>query len=552
MSKRSFSIQSFRQQQGIDHAAAQRLWTSLRTAIGQIYNQNASSLSFEELYRNAYNLVLHKHYDLLYEGVRGAFREHLLVSLVDIVETSNEDMLQILVSVWAFHKVAFNMIKDILMYMDRAYCTPRKKAPVYTLALQMFREVIIYHASVRSRLRSILLEQIHQERHGRVVDRGLLRSVLQMLDELGIDGVCVYEQEFETVFIEETKQFYAMESLEFLSQNTCPDYICKAEARIGEEAARLQHYVAEKTEPKLRHAVEHELISVHAKALLEMENSGFVSMLRDNKLSDLRRFYALFARVPHCQEQLRNAMGSFVKQAGLEIIAAQASQKDPVAFMRTMLELKDKFDTIIKEAFRSDKLAVKKLQDAFEEFVNKDHQCASHLASYLDDLLRGGIQGATEVEVEDKLEKAIVIFKYLSDKDVFESYYKNLLCKRLLSGRTVSDEVERTLISKLKAECGYQFTSKLEGMFMDINLSKTVQEDFKGSQAYRAGSLAGVEMDVHVLTTGYWPLQPPPTCNLPHALANCTSVFTTFYLEKNSGRRLVWLPHLGSVDVRVR
>lgn len=40
------------------------------TAIGEIHNKNASLLSFEELYRNAYNLVLHKHGDLLYAGVK--------------------------------------------------------------------------------------------------------------------------------------------------------------------------------------------------------------------------------------------------------------------------------------------------------------------------------------------------------------------------------------------------------------------------------------------------------------------------------------------------
>ena len=44
------------------------VWGS--TAITQIHKKNASSLSFEELYRNAYNLVLHKHGDLLYSGVK--------------------------------------------------------------------------------------------------------------------------------------------------------------------------------------------------------------------------------------------------------------------------------------------------------------------------------------------------------------------------------------------------------------------------------------------------------------------------------------------------
>ena len=44
-------------------------------AIDEIYNKNASVLSFEELYRNAYNLVLHKHGDLLYEGVQKCVEE---------------------------------------------------------------------------------------------------------------------------------------------------------------------------------------------------------------------------------------------------------------------------------------------------------------------------------------------------------------------------------------------------------------------------------------------------------------------------------------------
>lgn len=39
------------------------------------------------------------------------------------------------------------------------------------------------------------------------------------------------------------------------------------------------------------------------------------------------------------------------------------------------------------------------------------------------------------------LEKVIVIFRYLQDKDVFENFYKTHLSKRLLGGRSISDEV---------------------------------------------------------------------------------------------------------------
>lgn len=52
------------------------------TAIGEIHNKNASSLSFEELYRNAYNLVLHKHGDLLYAGVKQSVQAVSLLVLL--------------------------------------------------------------------------------------------------------------------------------------------------------------------------------------------------------------------------------------------------------------------------------------------------------------------------------------------------------------------------------------------------------------------------------------------------------------------------------------
>lgn len=544
---KGFSIQSFRQQPKVDQAAALVLWNTIHNAIDEIYNQNVSILSYEELYRNAYNLVLHKHYELLYDGVKNDIRDHLAISLIEIIEAKNESILAAIVHAWLFHTVAFNMMKDILMYMDRSYSIPRKKAPVYTMALQLFREVIVYHPSVRERLRSTILQEIAFERQGRVIDRPMIKSVLAMFVDLNVDGVNVYEDEFEKYFLEETRSHYKIESLAFLSENTCPDYVIKAETRLGEELARVRNYLSPTTEHKLKQVVEHELISVHAKALLELENTGFNCMLRDNKLPDLQRIYNLFARVPVCLEMLRDSMYRFIKQAGLDIVANQETSKEPVVFVRSILELKSKFDVIIATSFRNEKAVLKKLNDAFEGFINVGNHCAAHLASYVDELLRGGIQGSTEVEVEDKLEKVIVIFKFLSDKDIFESYYKTLLCKRLLGAKSVSDEIEKQMIAKFKAECGYQFTTKMEGMFLDMGISKSAQEDFRSSPVC---ARTAVPLEVHVLTTGYWPLLPSPPCLLPAPLQQSTTLFTAYYLEKNSGRKLTWLTHLGSVDIK--
>lgn len=43
-----------------------------------------------------------------------------------------------------------------------------------------------------------------------------------------------------------------------------------------------------------------------------------------------------------------------------------------------------------------------------------------------------------------------MLFRFLQDKDVFERYYKQHLAKRLLFNRSVSDDAERSMLSKLK------------------------------------------------------------------------------------------------------
>lgn len=64
---------------------------------------------------------------------------------------------------------------------------------------------------------------------------------------------------------------------------------------------------------------------------------------------------------------------------------------------------------------------------------------------------------------------------------MFEAFYKKDLAKRLLLGRSASIDAEKAMITKLKAECGSQFTNKLEGMFKDIDLSYDVMTSFKQS-----------------------------------------------------------------------
>lgn len=66
----------------------------------------------------------------------------------------------------------------------------------------------------------------------------------------------------------------------------------------------------------------------------------------------------------------------------------------------------------------------------------------------------------TEQEVESILDKAMVLFRFMQEKDVFERYYKQHLGRRLLSNKSVSDDSEKNMISKLKVKGKESFWPK--------------------------------------------------------------------------------------------
>lgn len=61
----------------MDEKYVNSIWTLLKNAIQEIQKKNNSGLSFEELYRNAYTMVLHKHGEKLYNGLRDVVTDHL-------------------------------------------------------------------------------------------------------------------------------------------------------------------------------------------------------------------------------------------------------------------------------------------------------------------------------------------------------------------------------------------------------------------------------------------------------------------------------------------
>lgn len=116
-------------------------WSVLAGAFREIHSKNASMLSFEELYRNAYKLVLKKKGEDLYNKVSGLeeelLRENVRSKVVQtitpplVLEANGEQVggqehqrradgerfLRVLKDAYGDHQLCMNMITDVLMYM---------------------------------------------------------------------------------------------------------------------------------------------------------------------------------------------------------------------------------------------------------------------------------------------------------------------------------------------------------------------------------------------------------------------------------------------------
>ncbi|KAM7511351.1 hypothetical protein LguiB_010226 [Lonicera macranthoides] len=543
--KRNFQIEAFKHRVVVDPKYAEKTWKILEHAIHEIYNHNASGLSFEELYRNAYNMVLHKFGEKLYSGLVSTMTSHLKDIAKSIEAAQGPLFLEELNRKWTDHNKALQMIRDILMYMDRTFIPSTHKTPVHELGLNLWRDNIVRSDKIQSRLQDILLELVQKERTGEVINRGLMRNIIKMLMDLGSS---VYQEDFEKPFLDVSADFYRGESQQFIECCDCGDYLKKAEKRLNEEIDRVSHYLDLKSEAKITNVVDTEMIESHMNRLVHMENSGLVNMLVDDKYEDLGRMFGLFRRVPNGLLLIRDVMTSHLRETGKQLVTDPERLKDPVDFVQRLLDEKDKHDKIINLAFNNDKTFQNALNSSFEFFINLNPRSPEFISLFVDDKLRRGLKGVSEEDVEIVLDKVMMLFRYLQEKDVFEKYYKQHLAKRLLSGKTVSDDAERSLIVKLKTECGYQFTSKLEGMFTDM---KTSQDTMKAFYAAVGAELAeGPTLAVQVLTTGSWPTQSGTTCNLPPEILGVCNKFRTFYLGTHTGRRLSWQTNMGTADLK--
>jgi cullin 3 len=611
-------------------------WEILHSALREIHEKNASKLSFEQLYRASYKIVLKKQGDALYDRVKvfeeqwfggqvmPEIRKLITTNLVHVAtggtsgtapnerRITGEQFLEGLKACWSDHNTCMSMVTDVLMYMDRVYCADNRKASIYTTAMGLFRDHILRSQLLPESniltfdiLNSVILDQISMEREGDVINRNLIRSVVYMLEALyesdeENEHEKLYLTVFEVDFLNASRRFYQAECQKLLRDSDASAWLRQAKRRLDEEVDRCETTIANFTTRRIQKVVEEELISSHLNDFLVMEGTGMKAMIENDRYDDLMILYQLISRIDPTKEPLKVALQARVVNLGMEINKTilsgefgsntkeedgeaeaaddvegskkakgpkpmNASAKQTLAAIKwvdEVLQLKDKFDSMWRTCFNQDLILQTAITKSFSDFINLFPRCSEFVSLFIDDNLKRGIKGKTELEIDEVLDKATTLLRYIQDKDMFERYYKKHLARRLLLNKSESTDVEKQMISRMKQEIGNSFTTKLEGMFKDVNMSEDLTAGYR-THIQNLGDMdtKHIELGATILTTNYWPMESMGgnpmsdegariSCNWPPEIQKLQDSFRAYYLKDRNGRMLTWIAHLGNADIR--
>lgn len=431
-------------------------------------------------------------------------------------------------------------LSSIFMYIDRYYteqpvlmgrltATP---VSIRKLGYNVYNECVFrdFASDVSARI----LECIHIMRQDNRLHEDMdLKNAIQIFVHVGYhsgenDTMCMYNKYIMTPYITRATAYYSsvLESYHC----TCHEYLNTVQRLVEHELSICKYYMHYTTCDAVRKTILASVLTsvfdrffVHQNALgayIDTDNTECLQLIFD--------MYSIFDVYIN---SIAHIFFEHVKRDG----SANAASN-----VHHLLNMYTKYNHIVRSCFRGSVVFERAMRDAFKAFINVDYKVTSLLSEFSHNILKKGGRFESDDTIDSTLYTVVQLYDYIRDKDVFENEYQSYLSTRLLTDTSRSDTLEHKVISLFKAKCGYQWSSRLEGMFKDVTASKDIM--LKSSSNIFCP---------RVLTPIYWPALVHVPFSIPKALEANVCAFTKHYTDVYTGRKInIYITH-GTADLRV-
>lgn len=351
-------------------------------------------------------------------------------------------------------------------YLDQSFLLHSKEYPVIReMGLLQFRSHIFSDSALKPKIllgACDLVEADRSEGSSMLADSFLLRNAIDLFH-----GLDVYISDFEPLLISQSRDYFSM-----WAQQETTDYLASfvenSHGLIQREVNRCELFsLSRSTKQKLSELLD-EILVVDQEAYL-LDQKDVLGLLRVGNKTALEKLYILLER-KDLGARLKTAFHNYIVEEGSGIVFDE--QKEAEMIVR-LLEFKQQLDDTWANSFHRKEELGHTLRESFETFMNKGRKSESTggtdnpktgemIAKYVDRLLKGGWKlpagrkpedlplADEDAEIDRQLDQVLDLFRFVHGKAVFEAFYKNDLARRLLMGRSASDDAEKSMLARLK------------------------------------------------------------------------------------------------------
>jgi cullin-4 len=569
-----------------------RMWRQLDDALSAIFAERQPAQPLETLYRGVEDICRKGEAEKLGETLQARSDEFLAKEVLAQIRSDGGGphadgvvMLRAVLAHWKRWSRQLALIRSMFSWLDRSFLINSRTLPQINdggialfrrMAFQARKEAQDQWTPGLQVLEGMCALVDYERRGDDRFDSALLKESVTMLYVFGI-----YGKSFEPMFLRRSTAYFEEFAEERSNSSSLKDYIAACERLLRREDFRCVEYNFDSTTKRqLMDSAHRILIEKYSEKLLD--EHSVAKLLDDNEVESMQGLYELL-RLSGIQKRLRQPWELYIRQSGSAIVTDKEKGDDMII---RLLELRKKLDVMIRDAFAKDEEFTWGLREAFGIFINDKSNASvwgtgtskvgEMIAKYIDMLLRGGLKtlpksllsdskdraddeksglastGDEDAELDRQLDHALELFRFIQGKDVFEAFYKRDLARRLLMGRSASQDAERNMLTKLKSECGSSFTHNLEQMFKDQELGRDEMVAYKQWKEGNGKGNNDIDLTVSVLSAAAWPTYPEVKVLVPPEVLTHIELFDHFYRTKHTGRRLTWKHNLAHCVVKAR
>ncbi|KAI0638919.1 Cullin-domain-containing protein [Trametes polyzona] len=420
--------------------------------------------------------------------------------------------------------------------------TFRMYRPLVRLAYTQFENAVIKSTRVMQAIRDGIADWLQWERTNRAPHtlRAHLPRLVQHLRRHGL-----YKDVVESTYLTLTQTFFTKESDELATAGTisAKDFLMHVQTRSEEEFERAQEVLLDESVAPVRDMAEGALL---AGRLDWLAKDALETLMAARNDAQLKKMYKLFAKVGGLKV-LNGTFKLYVQKTVKGIVTDQEHDDEMVP---RLLEFKTFCDKLVAQAFPNKDFTYG-LEDAFRAgFKARRNKPAEMIAKHIDKAMRRGQKAKRDEDFQAELDAVLALYRFTDDMDVFRAFYQRALAKRLLLGRSASDDFERAVLKKLKEQYDPEFGTS-DNMFTDLTLSRELMQEFLEQQRKKGADGTVQRLNVMVLQRSNWPFSArKKDIDLPRWMQDDLMAYTEFYKKHHQGRKLDWDHALGTATLK--